>query len=312
MELIPGELGALVPGLAANVLALAFDHETVAVSKIGSDYKLLVELSFEALVFDYKTKSVIASYPLVAQFIDAKRSEPTSDDVDRVLERLLFGLQASGVQAEFWRAVDAVRLPEPGARTLRVTDVSFSETAAASLTDLGISNQEAVRGQFAHGFSKFLAANQNISILPFGTNKALGGKMAARLSNGDVFDLKIPAPDYEIRLRLDGLKKIQTVATSAGSNFVYGAFLTIDVVEPLSGRSYFNHQVKLGASRSLPATLEIDSDWPSFSEVAQQLFDEFTRALSGPDVAWARGHIIPPDQAATSMKSLKELIDSCR
>jgi hypothetical protein len=306
------QLGTLSPGGDAYVLALAFDREAVATTQIGETWKLLVELSFQALVFDFHSKMVVASFPLTTQYIDASAQRPGSADIERVLDHLLFGNQPTGVQAIFWETVNAAALPRPGARSLKVSEVSLSTTAAASVAEFGIGNTGGFRDQLAHDFGKYLSANQRLSVLPYASSQAVGGKMAACLANGDVFTLSIPEADYTIALRLDGLKKVQTAATVAGAVWVYGVFFTVRVAEPLSGRDYFNSQLKLGAVRTVPASLREDSDWLSYAEVIQQFFDEFTVAVARSDDEWLRKHLVGGSTSATTLKPFQELVQSCR
>lgn len=304
------ELGRLGPGLDANVLALAFDREVVAASQIGATWKLLVELSFQALVFDFRSKLIRASFPIAIQYLDAFDQEPTPTDIRNALERLVFGDQATGLAATFWATVGAATLPEPGARTLRVSQVSLSEAATTLVSSLGVETPAGLGDQLGYDFGKFLSGNQRLSVLPYAPSQAVDGKMAARLANGSVFNLTLPKADYEISLRLDGLKKVQTATTAAGAAWVYGAFVTIRVVEPLSGRVFFDSQVKLGATRTIPATARnTEDDWPSYAEVLRQLLDEFTRSLTGPDKKWGQAHLVTAD---ANLKPLKELVDSCR
>ena len=306
------ELGHLAHGQDAYVLALTFDREVVSASRIGATWKLLVELQFQVLVFDFATMMIVASYPLAVQYIDAMANRPDDTDIARAMDRLVFGDQASGLQATFWQEVGGLVLPPQGARTLKVTDVSLAPLALSNLEQLGVGRPEPLAGQLAHDFGKFLAANQALSILPYASSQAVGAKMAARMSNGSVYSLSMPEPDYAISLRLDGLKKVQTSATAAGAAWVYGAFCTIRIFEPLSNRDYFKGQVKLGATRTVAAGSSDSDDWPSFAEAIEQLFNEFTAAISASDDAWAHKHIAAGAGAAVSLKPLKDLIASCR
>jgi len=315
LDLRVNELGTILPGdgAGANVLALAFDRETIAVTKFGDNYKLLVELSFSALIFNYSSKSIVANYPMVAQYIDVLSDQPSTEDISNALDRVVFGEQATGVQATFWEALYEVRLPEAAVRTLRVTDVGVMDSASAYLAGIGAPKDEVLKSDIGQSFSKYLVANNGLSVLPTGSNTALGNKMAAKMSNGDVYDLNIPEADYQISITLNGVKKVETARTAAGASWVYGAFVTISVVEPLSGKSYFNDQMKLGASRTVPASVQSDEDWPSYSEVIQQLFFEFTRAIAQSDAAWAKRHIISVSANTTSpLQPLRELLDKCR
>ena len=306
------QLGTLSPGGDAYVLALVFDREAVAATQIGETWKLLVELSFQALIYDFHSKMVVASFPLTTQYIDASPQRPGPADIERVLNRLLFGNQPTGVQATFWETVNTAVLPRPGARSLKVSQVSLSTAANTSVAGFGIENPNGFCDQLAHDFGKYLSANQRLSILPYASSQAVNGKMAACLANGDVFTLSIPEADYTISLRLDGLKKVQTAATVAGAVWVYGVFFTVRVAEPLSERAYFNSQLKLGAVRTVPASLREESDWLSYDEVIQQFFDEFTAAVAHSDDEWLRKHLVVNSAQATTLKPFQELVQSCR
>jgi hypothetical protein len=302
-------LATLGAGREALVMALAFDGELVRQVQIGKTWSQVLEVSFQVLVFDFSTKVVRASFPWVTQFNDASSIERSGDELKSRFARLVSGDQAKSVIGRFWEMVAAVSLPEPGARSLRVTKVALADAAAATTRQLGLTNTDPLHDRLGHEFGASLCGNQKISVLPYASSQAVDGKMAARLSNGVVYDLRIPKSDYEISLVLDGLKKVQFSSSPAGVAWVYGAFLTVRVIEPLSNRSYFDDQIKLGANRTVPVTEGETADWPSFDEVIRQLFDEFTRALSGPDTTWAKGHVA---KNPTSLKSLKDLVDSCR
>ncbi len=303
------QLGVIHPGNDANVLALAFDGELSFSNQIRNDWLLVVELSFQVLIFDYASKQIRASFPFTAEYNDVLQDPPTPQDIDQAVERLALGDQATGVVANFWSKADALKLPALGARTLRVVEVAISDAVLQVASSDGIINAEALKDQLGHDFSGFLSQNQGVPVLPFASNQAIANKMAARMSDGTIFNLKIPSPDYEIRLRLDGLKKVLAASTAAGSSWVFGAFITITVIEPLSGRKYFEDQVKLGAARTEPASERASSDdWPAYFEAIRNLFNQFTQALSGPNRAWAEKHLV----GHSDLKPLGDLIIQCR
>ena len=310
MTLRVDELAQLGPGKDSRVLALAFDNETVTAEQIGQTWKLLVELSFQALIFDFRSQTVIGSFPFTVQYIDALTSLPDAAAINGVLQHLVFGDQPTGLQAVFWNALTTATLPHQGARTLAVTEVTVSEPAQATLAELGVS--ATTLDMLGHDFGKFFVANQHVAILPYTGSQAVNGVMAEYVSNGTVYNLKVPAPDYAISLRLDGLKKIQFAATTAGAVWVYGAFFTIRFFEPLSQHEFFNAQVKMGANLTVPSSLGAVQDWPSYEEVIEQLFDEFTVAISPADEAWGLKHLVTSDPIRPRMAPLKDLIDSCR
>jgi hypothetical protein len=311
-RLIVDELDTLKPGQPAYVMALAFDRETVDTERIDGRYKLFVEISFQVLVFDYRTMSIVATLPAATQYIDTVDQVPDGTMIEEAFSHLLFGQQADAVSGLFWKTVAGLSLPNENSRTLKVKRVDISPQALTQIETYGMGEPQAFSDQIGNSFGKFLCANQHISILPYASSQAVGNKMAARLSNGSVFNLTIPDSDYDITLSLDGFKKIQVAEANAGRGFIYGVFVTITVAEPLSSKVYFGSQVKLGAPRVVPAGASDANDGPAFSEVMQQMFFEFTQAISTADSAWTKSHLVPPDPSAKSMKSLKEIIELCR
>ena len=139
--------------------------------------------------------------------------------------------------------------------------------------------------------------------------------MAARLSNGSVYSLKIPEADYTIALTLEGFKKVLKADVAAGKGYIYGAFVTVQVKEPLSGTIFFDQQVRLGAVRTQPATAGEINDAPVYDTVLQQLFSEFTTAIDPLNETWApnqhparrhvrrRAEILTGDRQIMSLKS---------
>lgn len=313
LDIRVSELGRLSPGADALALVLAFDTETISVSIVRDTWKLLVDLSFQVLVYDVANQAVRASWPLAVQYIDAIERQPTEKDVLSAIERLLFGSQPTGLQATFWGAVQKLRIPASGARSLRVTQATLADLAKENLGNFRTADAEQTRVRIGHDFSKFLSSNPGVPVLPFRSSQATGGKIPARFSNGSAFSLTIPEADYEISIRLDGLKKVLTGTSPGVEVWIYGTFFTIRVFEPLSAKDFFNGQLKLGATRTIPTTLREVDDWPSFEEAIQKLFNEFTGALAASDEAWWRTHVTAATPGApASLKTLKALVDSCK
>jgi hypothetical protein len=303
-------LGRLAPGADANVLALAFDREMVLATRIGDTWKLLVELSFEALVFDFHSNLVRASFPNTIQFIDTFAAAPTAQEEAEAVGKLVLSDARESVCSAFWESWSGLSLPQAGARSIRVADVSLTDTAAAALRTVGAPSDRKVCDQIGFEFSGYLSTNQRLSLQPYGVSDAVNRKMAAQMANGSVYTLTVPPADYEISLRIDGVKKVQTAASAAGSVWVYGAFVTVRVSESLSQRVFFENQVKLGAARTVPASEDpADSDWPAYEEVLRQLFNEFTQPNASADPDWERHHLAYTEY---SLKTLQLLLDSCR
>ena len=99
--IIQDQLAKLDGSTSATVLAAALDRETVSVEPIGGKYKLLVELAFQALFFDFREKQVVASYPVTLQYIDLLDASPTRQQIDAVFEKKLYGAGTNDLSQAF-------------------------------------------------------------------------------------------------------------------------------------------------------------------------------------------------------------------
>ncbi len=60
----------------AMAMTLALESEMTSVEKIGGRYKLLILMSAQILLFDYKNMQVVATYPIDVQFNDSLDHKP--------------------------------------------------------------------------------------------------------------------------------------------------------------------------------------------------------------------------------------------
>jgi hypothetical protein len=65
------QLGSLGPDSPSSIaLAFVLDREDVTVEPLAGGFKIVAQLSAQALFFDFREGAVIASYPFTTQFID--------------------------------------------------------------------------------------------------------------------------------------------------------------------------------------------------------------------------------------------------
>jgi hypothetical protein len=309
--LVFDHLGNVADGNNNTALALSIDRETTSVEQIGNQYKVLVELATQALFFDFSEKQVLGAYPITLQSIDVMSHAPARADLDRMMRRLITGTDAMSLVPAFASRLASIALPNAATRRLRVMRVDVLPEALKMAPAAYKTSPDRLAAQAAHEFGKFLAENQHVALLPYSPGNAIGGAMAARFADGRVYQLTIPDADYAIVLTLRGFKRIDQPGTAIGKAIVYGAFVDIGVSEPLSGKSYFNHQVKYGATKVVPVTQANVDDWAASYETLLLLFDDFTRAVGKPDASWAATHL-GDRNARTDLTKLKELIDQCR
>lgn len=315
MDVVFDQLGSTRDAARSTAMALAIDRETTSVVKIADLYKIRLEISAQVLFFDFKEKQVLGGFPIILDYIDAQPSEPTDADVQHDFESLLNGAAGShSLAGDFVEALARISVPGPATRHLRVTGVSLGPKALDYLAQHapGVT-PDVLRNQIAQEFGKFLAANQHLSLLPYASNQAIGGSMAARFVEGDAFQLSIPEADYAISLDIPGFKRVDLGQTSTSRGYLYGAFADIAIREPLSGQAYFAQRIKQGAAINVPATQAATDDWTNAYDTLTLLFNNFTAAIGQPDGGhWAKSALPAGKAARTELAALEELIRSCR
>lgn len=311
ISLVFDQLATLKAGTgSAIVLAFAVDRETVSVEQIGVNYKLLVELSAQALFVDFREMTVLAAYPFIVQRIDVTQSPPTSEDIQRAVRELYLGNGKANIFGEFSTTLGSVKLNPSVERRIRVTRASVADGPRAILSAGSGVSAEALGMTLAQDFTKYLSVNQGIPVLPPSQGQAIGNRMAARFADGRVYNLTIPEADYEIHLSLDELKRVEYGKSAAGSSYIYGAFLTVHVEEPLTGRVYFDARLKQGVTKLVPVSQVNIDDAPAFQDSLIALMNGFTIALTNPDPAWAETHA-GNRAVAKQMLDLRKVLQSC-
>lgn len=307
-------LGSIKDASKATALALALDGETYSIERIGNVYKLRTEISAEALFFDFKEKQVLGGFPFTIDYIDVSTTQPDDGDIQKAFHDMVVG--AAGrhdIAGEFVSVLERSRVPDAANKHLRVTVSTLGPKAVEYIQQVSPQlDQKAFTQEVAREFGKYLGANQQLSILPYSSNQAIGSSMAARFIEGEAFNLKIPDADYEIHLNVAGFKKIEQSRSDVDALLLYGAFVDVDVLEPLSQKIYFSQQIRQGESRTIPVTQTSVDDWASSSDTLLSLFDNFTKAMSDPESSWLKSGIPDNKQAHDQFSALEGLIKSCR
>lgn len=306
------ELGSLGPD-SPSALALAFvlDRETVSVETIGDTRKILVELAGQALFFDFRESAVIATFPVVNQYLHVKKSAVTAEDIAPIVRDMYLGANGVNILDDFTRTLGTMTLNPNVTRRIQVTEVKFEPALRALLPEHFARDDSGFRNALAQDFSKYLSAAQGIPVLPYSVGSAIANRMAGRFSDGTVFDLRIPEADYSISLDLRNLRKIEFERSTAGTSYVYGAYLNVRATEPLSNTVFLDATIKNGASKIVPASQTEVNDWPAYHEALLALMEKFSAALTKPDAAWAAKH---SENAAVvkEMKTLQKVLQSCK
>ncbi|MCD4744110.1 MAG: hypothetical protein K8R67_16735 [Desulfobacteraceae bacterium] len=279
-DLMINELGNLDKNEGISV-AFALDNETIAIERIDSYYKIVIDLGAQALFFDFTDMKVIGCYPIAIQLIDVYDSKPNDDQIRDIIRELFVGNKYKlNIFNEFSKKLEDIKIKPKFQNSIQVTNVIVEERALPFLPEAYKSDIDNCRVFLAQNFSKLLSTNQGISVLPYTKGSAIGKKMAARFSNGDIYNLEIPDSQYNIDLTLRGFKKVKYAENKLGTSWIYGAYSNLKIYQPLLQKIYIDEKFKNGATKIVPIKQKNIDDWPAFQESLFVLFDKITKELS--------------------------------
>lgn len=299
-------LAALNGSGTSLAVAVAIDRETVTSERIAGEYKLLVELAAQALFFDFSERQVLFAQPVTLRYIDRLPQRPTDEQIQHIVTRLLLGGAEGSLPKVFASELEPLSLPAPSSRRIQLTDVRIGGALASKPLV-----QEVDTTTIGHEFSKVFSSTLRLPMLPYRSGQAIGGAMAARFADGTVYNLKIPDPDYRITLELSDFRDKVLSQTSSTREQLYGAFFTVRVDEPMSARAYFDQPLRVGATKSIPASQDEVDDWAAYYETMLTGFAELARAIGNDGSDWARQQTGGRD-FSKQLKTLKELVATCR
>ena len=292
------------------VLSLALENETVYVEPIGDNFRLVAELSAQALYFDFDSMTIIGAFPITVQYIHASAKPIKEKEKEKIIHDLYSSEKGVSLFAEFAKHLDTVNLKRKYNSTIQVGNVSVGEAVKEHLPqELKVNSR--MKSFVAQSFSKFLSSNQQVSVLPYSKGSAIGGKMTARFADGRVYSLNIPEADYIVDLELPKLLKMKFSENNVGTSWIYGSYINFKLLEPLSGKIYADMKIKNGVTKETPAAQTYVEDWPVYQESLFVLFDKLTKEITKPTSKWAKSHT-SSEGSVEQLKKVKEIIEKCK
>lgn len=307
-----GELAQLKGRDQAVAVSMVMTSETVSYERFGGLYKLFINLRGQALFFDFKSMTILRSYPITVAYLDVLGAPPSDAVLDDRVRKLFLGDgDKAGLLQRFASQLSVATLPEHVPRFLQVGKVSISPEARNELPEAFKATPTTAETWLADQLSEMIATRAGVPVLPYAKGYAIGNSMAMRFADGTVFNLKIPEADYVFSVDLTQFKRVKTGESAAGASFVYGSFVDLKLVEPVSGRSYLDAKIKNGEVKLVPATQSEIDDFPSYSVSLRSLFSKFTSVLGGKDDPWVKSAVTASDINA-QISATKTVLQSCK
>ena len=264
------DFGLVRPQDTPLVLALALADEKILREELGSFHKLVIQLSFELLVLDFRELSVVSSRPICIELIDAGKGVFSDDLVVAKMRTMVEG-DDSQLFATILNKVGSVSVRGKNQSTLQIRTVIIGEKALPFLPEAYRQATDTYGKATAQQFGSLLTSQAGLAMLPFAKD-GLNSKMSCRFSDGSMLQFKIPPPTFAVDVNIKGFKKVLNQNTDAEQLWLYGAFLDIRVYEPEFNKVYFEAPVKYGVSKIIPATQKSVDEFPVVSEALKGAF----------------------------------------
>ncbi len=296
LQLETGLLDQLKGRDQAVVSSLVVNSETVSVEQFGQLNKLFVLIRGQALFFDFKSMTVLRSYPISFAYIDVFDHAPTQADVYARVRQVYEGAAGKpGIFGRYAGVLASATLPTQVPRLLKVTQVKLDAAVLDSLPAYLKSEPGMAETWAADMVSEAISTHAGVPLIPYAQGHAVGNVLPMRVADGTVFNLKLPEHDYAIHVDLTGQKKVKFGAAAAGESFIYGTYAKLRIEQPLVGKAWLDTALKNGETKVVPTTQTWVDDFPAFYDSWNGLFTRLATAIAKQDMSWVKAAASAPD-----------------
>jgi hypothetical protein len=296
----------------ALVTALVLTSETVSVENFGDVRKLFIQERGQAVIFDFKSMTMVRSYPFSFAFIDNLRHDPTPQEIQQRVRLVFEGTAGKpGMYARYAQALATAASPAQVVRYLGVTQVSVAPEVVEQLPGYLKSDPAVYETWMADVAAEALSARHGVPMVPYAKGYAVGHVMSMQVADGDVYNLRLPEPDYTIGIDFKGLRKVKFSETGAGASWVYGALANLRIADTGGPLVYLDTPLKNAEVKVVPASQTLVDDFPAYDDAVHGLFTKLADAVAGGDLKWARAAAGAKD-IELQLSQTKDLMNKCK
>jgi hypothetical protein len=307
-----GQIDELKGRDQAVAVALVIGSETVSVEQFGGLSKLFVLMRAQTLFFDFKSMAVVRAYPISFGHIDVFDHRPTDAEIAARVRGVYEGVGGKpGIFTRFANTLTGASLPATTSRTLQVTRIALKPEATGPIPEYLRGSAAVTETWAADIVGEALSTRAGVPIVPYAKGYAVGNVMSMRISDGEVFNLRLPKADYEIGVELSALRKVKYGSAAAGESFIYGSYASVRIEEPVSAKVYLNTALKNGEVKVVPATQNYVDDFPAFYDSVNGLFVKLAEAIDGRDAKWVKSAAAAAD-IDKQINDTRELFKLCK
>ena len=293
-----------------NVLVFALDNEYINFISIPSDNltRTDIVLNFNIIIFNAKSNFLVASIPLEITKTINSQENLTKNQITNELKKMYL----DEVSPRYKMLLDNFTFKSKYNNRIGITKVIFEDNAKAYIDKSFDKKDIFIKNRFAKSFGSFLAFNNNIAVVPYKEDRTSN---TIRLTYQDTTkDIKIPSPYYHIYLTIRGFKSVLFKESNIDSQWIYGSFVNIEIIQPEMEKVYFNENLKnaINIEFSKRAIENKSSfEWIFFNDSLKMLFDQFSLQTIKIDKKWLKS-ASKGKKMSQKFKKLNEIYTKCK
>ena len=292
-------------------VVLVLTGETVLLENYGSYWKVFVNLRGDALIFNYKEKSVVRTYPLNLAIFDAVegQNKPTFAQVKNLIKNNILTNNKEGLVSQFESKVSVVKIENKSEKkTFQINSIEIKPEAEKEFPPELRVSQTLMKDIVADSLASELTSQTNITLIPPKYNGAIQAMTIQLDDISQQLELKVGDADYVMNISINKLAKAKQQQTNTEVSVLYGANTSIQLIQPYSNTTYLDATLRNGAISITPLNKVSTDDYPAYYDVINGLFKKFATAIKSKDYSWVKvssGN----DKTVEQMETVSNLIE---
>jgi hypothetical protein len=285
------------------VLAIALDREFISKETYKIDGKLrtkvIADVTAQVLLIDFSNLVIEASLPVSGWHSDLLHGDAAlSKEYRKSLIKKLYFEPYNDEPSFIHKLADAALTVKPdkiGKTRVGVKSIEVSEEASAVFPENRSAEQ--VKHYFGSVATAKIAEKSDIQIVPYSLDYAVSGQMAARFSDGKVYNLKLPTPNLVLELNVQKFKK------ATFNQLVYTSYVQVKLASAIRGHIYINDVFRQWVTKDEGETID---DWPAYEDSIEVLLSDLAEQLISPSRSWFSEHAKENTKTFKQFKSTRK------
>lgn len=315
-DLLTTRLGDADKGDSLAV-AFALDFERVSVERIAGTYKVLVEFSAQALVYDFggQERSILASYPVrLPAYIEVFDHAPTSKDKAQLVRQfLLSGFEGDdSLLNEFLSVLKSAKIRQRYASAIGIGGILLADKAKQKLPAAVSADLPAFQYQIGRGLASELSLRQGVSVIPYQLDASVS-RLAMRFTGEQsAAYLLLPRPDFVVDLAIYDFDRKVYSQSDLGSGLIYATYAQMRLRENTGAQQeLFNQYISFGASKRVPESQDLVDHWAASLDSLWGLLNGAASQLNKPSRDWINSQSLTKSDLK-EYNAFEEVLRKCR